>query len=844
MSKRVSKKYGKLPYEINNLLKNHKYVEALDKLNKIEEFQNKNPDFYTNRGIVYSELKQYDNAINDFTTAIMLKNNDPKLYFNRGTLYKILKKYSEALKDYDMALSLNSKYTDVYLNRGIIYSELKKYDKAIDDFTTAISIRKDSKSYSNRGLIYTKLKMYNNAMEDFNNALNIDYTNTDAYENRGCLYGELKKYNNAMEDFQKADELKNDSNTKYNLGTLYKMLKKYDKALFYLNKALELDNKNVKALINRRNIYVELREYDKALKDNNYIINIQNNSKSYFERGTLHKIFKKYDKALKDYNIAINLDNNNYDAYINRGIVYSELKQYDNAMEDFNNAIKINPKNPMGYNNRSFIYLTLNNKTKAIEDLNRAVALDKNNYEVYLNRSIGYDKLDQIEKSNQDYNESKNIKYKKNMSRYINNYYLKNLKNLKITNELIESTISLAEKVNDFKNKQIKTININNKNSKNQSTNNNLIVHYTKPSTVKSLIVPEKDFEEEKNKGNNFTKSYLRLYNAKYMNDPEEGKLLVNELCKKQYKELFNKNNDGYSIQTTFIGSFLPDTDRLYLWRTYGKNDNDEEAGGLNIVFKENFFDNELDPQLEPMKLMDKSLDELNTSFVNSQSYDNINKSKNPLELTHFEKERKIYYNLYDVSYISKKELNDCLSRDFKDHQNRQNELKTIIDNLKKYEKYKDIKRYIKELEKLRELEEFTYQIDIELKKIYKIYEELTSKIEKERVTDMIISILNDVSYLIKSSDYKEEREMRVLVTLPTDDESIQFHVLKEFNEYEEFPERMYIDIEKSLNDENNKYDKYIEKVTMGPKLVNKNRWEIYLNRKGVTVNDSLINYR
>ncbi len=51
------------------------------------------------------------------------------------------------------------------------------------------------------------------------------------------------------------------------IGEAYRLLKDYDKALYYLNEALKRDAKNEDFLIERSNIYVDIKQYPKAIDD-------------------------------------------------------------------------------------------------------------------------------------------------------------------------------------------------------------------------------------------------------------------------------------------------------------------------------------------------------------------------------------------------------------------------------------------------------------------------------------------------------------------------------------------------------------------------------------------------
>ncbi len=103
------------------------------------------------------------------------------------------------------------------------------------------------------------------------------------------------------------------------------------------------------------------------------------------------------------------------------------------------------------------------------------------------------------------------------------------------------------------------------------------VAHYTSLHTLKSLT----------------DKGRFRLYNAAYMNDPEEGreffKIMQNSGI--DVKNVFYRDEDQPYPSPAYIGSFVKvderdeEKDKLFLWRTYGKHDG-QEAAGTCLIFK------------------------------------------------------------------------------------------------------------------------------------------------------------------------------------------------------------------------------------------------------------------
>ena len=125
------------------LWKNGQYTnprQALKLLNKAVAKDPKFANVYSNRGNAYLDLKQYPNAINDYTKAISLDPSHLKAYNNRGNIYYEQKKYQQALKDYNQCLRLNPNYKFAYVNRGLVFYQLKNKSRACQDFQKACQL--------------------------------------------------------------------------------------------------------------------------------------------------------------------------------------------------------------------------------------------------------------------------------------------------------------------------------------------------------------------------------------------------------------------------------------------------------------------------------------------------------------------------------------------------------------------------------------------------------------------------------------------------------------------------------------------------------------------------------
>ncbi len=166
------------------------------------------PKEYYYKGNDHYEKGNYDKAIENYNTAIILNPNFPEAYFNRGLCYYVKKDYDKAIKDYTKAAEQDSENPVIFNNRGDAYYRKQEYNKAIMDYDKAVTLNSSYlKSYYNRGLAYAVLEDYDKAIEDFSKVIELDTDFAEAYYVRGLAYEYLESYDKATEDYEKALKL-------------------------------------------------------------------------------------------------------------------------------------------------------------------------------------------------------------------------------------------------------------------------------------------------------------------------------------------------------------------------------------------------------------------------------------------------------------------------------------------------------------------------------------------------------------------------------------------------------------------------------------------------------------
>ena len=135
------------------------------------------PEWYFNRADELASNSQYQEAIEEYSKVIEANATNTtrvKAYTNRAAAYIALERYDEAIADYTEAIILDPECAPAYTGRGAAYGAKGEYELAITDCTTAIDIDlEQAYAYFNRGLAYKGLGNNTEAISDFEKSITL-----------------------------------------------------------------------------------------------------------------------------------------------------------------------------------------------------------------------------------------------------------------------------------------------------------------------------------------------------------------------------------------------------------------------------------------------------------------------------------------------------------------------------------------------------------------------------------------------------------------------------------------------------------------------------------------------
>ena len=199
---------------------------------------------YFQRAYFYNLNFKYDEALEDYNTALALADNPKKavaILLNRSGIYQSLFEDEKAMTDLKMILDYDENDIGAIINIGMIHLGNMNFEAAKKYFEHALEL--DPKyilALNNMGYVLSELEDYEGSIKYNNEVLKLLPTFDSAYNNRGFAKFKLGKIEEGIADIEKGIALNPTNSFAYrNLAEIYKTQKDYKKACEYVEKAKE-----------------------------------------------------------------------------------------------------------------------------------------------------------------------------------------------------------------------------------------------------------------------------------------------------------------------------------------------------------------------------------------------------------------------------------------------------------------------------------------------------------------------------------------------------------------------------------------------------------------------------
>ncbi len=172
-------------------------MAAMADMKKVFSLKEKNVSAYEHywRGLVYSTMDAYENALQDFDHAIRMESSEPSYYIDRALVLAAIGNNSKALQDVNEAMKLENQGDDhsyLLLVRASLLNDMEQYTQAITDCESVLFLQPDNAlAYCMRGYAYSGLNHKLKAQADFVKALQLDPEMNEAKDGLAQLGGDF-----------------------------------------------------------------------------------------------------------------------------------------------------------------------------------------------------------------------------------------------------------------------------------------------------------------------------------------------------------------------------------------------------------------------------------------------------------------------------------------------------------------------------------------------------------------------------------------------------------------------------------------------------------------------------
>ena len=193
-------------------------------------------------GGAYTELEQFDLAIENYKKALLVKPDYADAFCNIGIVQQKKGELKTAIQNYKKAIKINPLHVRAHYNMGISYKTKGDPEGAIACYKQAIKLQPNhAEAYNNMGTAFSDVSKLQKAIDCFKRAVDFKPTYAEAHHNMGNALKELKKFEEAIGAYNKALSLKpNQAETYRNLGTSLHGLGKLEEAVDSYNMALSI----------------------------------------------------------------------------------------------------------------------------------------------------------------------------------------------------------------------------------------------------------------------------------------------------------------------------------------------------------------------------------------------------------------------------------------------------------------------------------------------------------------------------------------------------------------------------------------------------------------------------
>ena len=347
--------YGLTPQEhvaqAKTFLEKKEYDNAVRTLTACVEAYPEDARCYGLRGTVFSLKGRYREALVDFDRSIQLLPGDPGAYLGRGAVHLSLKEYDKAIQDFTTVITSGDGLLAVgYFMRGDAYRATSQRDRAIADYTGAIEADPRNHTYY---LLRAELYYAKGRRQDFlRDCRKVYELNPRIEPENFCLKTSARK------------------------GLAHLVVAEPTRMLSSFNRTIDGAPKRAIGYYLRGTYYLRFGLYKRAAADLSKASELEPGDYDILTaQGDLFSRQGLYDKAIKIFERAVDLKPGEIDATENLSFCYKKKGDYQKAQDILSRAVLIEPENPFLLSDQAELSLLKGSEEDSARSFERALAI-------------------------------------------------------------------------------------------------------------------------------------------------------------------------------------------------------------------------------------------------------------------------------------------------------------------------------------------------------------------------------------------------------------------------------------------------------------------------------------
>lgn len=244
------------------------FDNAIEDFTKVIELGCGRHNTYWYRGYSYRQKGMTEEGFQDYTKSLELQET-AIAYNNRGAIYSDKKEYKNAIADFERAIELGPDCSLYHNNCAWAYYRLEQYDRVLEHCARAVSLgNPTANTYKYQGDAFWKKEEYKKALDSYNEALRRNPGSDEAINGLGLAYEGLGQDKRALAEYRRAAKM-DPSEPAYhaNEAGMLRRAGRFKEAVTSCNRAIKANPKYRRAYWIRSKAYEGQGQTAKAERD-------------------------------------------------------------------------------------------------------------------------------------------------------------------------------------------------------------------------------------------------------------------------------------------------------------------------------------------------------------------------------------------------------------------------------------------------------------------------------------------------------------------------------------------------------------------------------------------------